>query len=232
MRRTCAVSSASGSAAGTSQIESGRSTELMIDPVTGAVADSPPPRWPRELRTERLVLRRWRPSDREPFAALNADPRVAEHLGGPLSREASDAVAARIEAHFARHHFGLWALEIPGVAPFAGFVGLSAPAFEAHFTPCVEIGWRLAARHWGAGYATEGARAALAFGFEALGQPEIVSFTVPANTRSRRVMEKLGMRRDPAGDFDHPALPPGHPLRRHVLYRIGRAAAAPAQPGT
>ena len=174
------------------------------------------------IETERLLLRRWRPEDRAPFAALNADPRVMEFLPGTLSRAQSDEFAERIEAHFAEHGFGLWAVEIPGVTPFAGYVGLSVPRFEARFTPCVEIGWRLAFAHWRGGHATEGARAALAFGFEQAGLDEIVSFTVPANVRSRRVMEKLGMRRDPAEDFDHPALPVGHVLRRHVLYRIAK----------
>jgi ribosomal-protein-alanine N-acetyltransferase len=173
-----------------------------------------------ELRTERLLLRRWRDSDRAAFAALNADPRVMEHMPRLLARAESDALAERIQAHFAEHGFGLWAVEVPEVAAFAGFVGLSVPAFEAHFTPCVEIGWRLAAEHQGRGYAGEAARAALAFGFDRLGLREIVAFTVPANTRSWRLMEKLGMRRDPADDFDHPLLPEGHPLRRHVLYRL------------
>jgi RimJ/RimL family protein N-acetyltransferase len=174
------------------------------------------------LATARLVLRRWRDADLAPFAALNADPRVAEHLGGPLSRAASDALAERIAAHFARHGFGLWALEVRGGAPFAGFVGLSVPAFAAPFTPCVEVGWRLAAEHWGRGYATEAARVALDFGFATLGLDEIVSFTAVANLRSRRVMERLGMTHDPADDFDHPLLPPGHALGRHVLYRLPR----------
>jgi RimJ/RimL family protein N-acetyltransferase len=178
---------------------------------------------PQELRTDRLLLRRWLPSDRTPFAVLNADPRVMEHFPSVLSREESDAGAARIEAHFEQHGFGSWAVEIANVVPFAGFIGLTIPRFTAHFTPCVEIGWRLAAACWGHGYATEGARAALAFGFEALGLGEIVSFTVPANIRSRRVMEKIGMSHDRAGDFEHPALPEGHPLRRHVLYRVGRS---------
>jgi ribosomal-protein-alanine N-acetyltransferase len=182
-------------------------------------------RLPQELATERLLLRRWTSADRETFAALNADPRVAEHLPGPLSRSESDALAARIEAHFEEHGFGLWAVEVPGVAPFAGFVGLSVPAFQSHFTPCVEIGWRLAARHWGRGYASEAAHAALAFGFGRLGLGEVVSFTVPGNARSRRVMERIGMRHDPKDDFDHPAFPDGHRLRRHVLYRIGRSGA-------
>jgi RimJ/RimL family protein N-acetyltransferase len=176
----------------------------------------------RELRTERLFLRWWRVDDREPFARLNANPRVVEFLPKALSREESDAVADRIEAHFERHEFGLWAVEIPGVTQFAGFIGLSIPRFEAHFTPCIEIGWRLAAEHWSRGYATEGARAALEFGFQQLEAAEILSFTVPANVRSRRVMEKIGMTHSPADDFDHPVLPEGHPLRRHVLYRVRR----------
>jgi len=147
-----------------------------------------------------------------------------EHLPAALTREASDALAARIEAHFREHGFGLWAVEVRGVAPFAGFAGLSIPGFEAHFTPCVEIGWSLAAPFWGHGYASEAARAALAFGFEDLALAEIASFTVPGNSRSRRVMQRIGMRHDPADDFDHPGLPEGHPLRRHVLYRIASAA--------
>jgi RimJ/RimL family protein N-acetyltransferase len=147
-----------------------------------------------------------------------------EYFPAPLSREDSDAVAARIDAHFDRHGFGVWAVEIVDVAPFAGFIGISFPRFEAHFTPCVEIGWRLAAEYWGHGFATEGARAALAFGFAALRLDEIVSFTVPGNLRSRSVMEKLGMTHHAGDDFDHPSVPVGHWLRRHVLYRIARPA--------
>jgi RimJ/RimL family protein N-acetyltransferase len=177
------------------------------------------------IRTDRLYLRRWVPGDRAPFAAINADPRVMEHFPSVLSRDDSDALAARIEAHFDRYGFGLWAVEIPGIAPFAGFAGLSVPEFEAHFTPCVEIGWRLGAEHWRRGYATEAARAALAFGFETLGLEEIVSFTVSDNLRSRRVMERIGMHRNPADDFDHPALSEGDPLRRHVMYRMTRPTA-------
>jgi RimJ/RimL family protein N-acetyltransferase len=167
-------------------------------------------------------LRRWRVVDRDAFAGLNTDPRVMEYLPGLPSRAESDALADSIEAHFARHGFGLWAIDVPGVSEFAGFLGLSVPRFETRFTPCVEIGWRLAREYWGRGYATEGARATLAFGFESAGLDEIVSFTVPGNRRSRRVMEKIGMTRDPQDDFDHPGLPAGHPLRRHVLYRIAR----------
>lgn len=173
-----------------------------------------------ELRTERLLLRRWRSSDREPFALLNARPSVMEHFAATLSREESDALLVRIEAHHERHGFGVWAVEIPGVASCVGFLGLTVPRFEAHFTPCVEIGWRFDEPYWGRGYATEGARAAATFGFDALHLEEIVSFTVPANTRSRRVMEKLGMTRAPVDDFDHPAFAEGNRLRQHVLYRL------------
>ncbi len=177
---------------------------------------------PQELRTDRLYLRRWLASDRLPFAQMNSDPRVMEFFPGTLSRQESDVRVDRIEEHFRQHGFGLWAVEIPGVAPFVGFVGLCIPRFEAHFTPCIEIGWRLAVAHWNRGYATEGARAALDFGFRWLQVKEIVSFTVPLNVRSRRVMEKLGMTHSPSDDFDHPLLPTGHPLRRHVLYRLPR----------
>lgn len=165
-------------------------------------------------------MRRWREADREAFAALNTDPQVMEHFPGLLSRAESDALADAIDQHFGRHGFGLWAVEIVGVSEFAGYLGLSVPRFETRFTPCVEIGWRLARPCWGHGYATEGARAALAFGFESGGLHEIVSFTVPGNRRSRRVMEKIGMTSNPGDDFEHPGLPEGHPLRRHVLYRI------------
>jgi RimJ/RimL family protein N-acetyltransferase len=177
-----------------------------------------------ELRTERLRLRRWRPEDRELFARLNADPKVVEYLPGALSRAESDALIARIEAGWYEDGYGLWAVEVPGVAPFVGFVGLSTANFDARFTPAVEVGWRLAARAWGSGYATEAGRAALAYGFDDVGLNEIVSFTAQGNTRSRRVMERLGMRRDPADDFDHPRVAEGSQLRRHVLYRLDRDA--------
>lgn len=177
-----------------------------------------------ELRTERLLFRAWRQSDLLPFAALNADREVMEHFPGTLTRELSNALAAGIRAHFERHGFGLWALEAPGAVEFLGFTGLSVPRFDAHFTPCVEVGWRLAREHWGHGYATEAARAALRFGFERLELAEIVSFTVPANGRSRRVMEKLGLRHEAQDDFAHPGLPIGHALRRHVLYRMTKDA--------
>jgi ribosomal-protein-alanine N-acetyltransferase len=175
---------------------------------------------PREIRTDRLLLRRWHSEDRAPFAAMNGDPRVMEFFPGVVSREDSDAQIDRIEAHFAEHGFGLWAVEISGVTTFAGFIGLAVPRFEAHFTPCVEIGWRLAAEHWGRGYATEGARAAAGFGFESLKLDEIVSMTAVTNVRSRRVMEKIGMAHDPADDFDHPLAPLDSWTRPHVLYRL------------
>jgi ribosomal-protein-alanine N-acetyltransferase len=175
-----------------------------------------------ELRSERLLLRQWRDSDRLPFRQLNADPRVMEFFPEPLTAEASDALLDRAREHFSRHGFGPFAAELIETSTFVGFIGLSIPAFEAHFMPAVEIGWRLAFEHWCKGFATEGARAALDFGFNDLGLEQVVSFTVSANLRSRRVMEKLSMTHDPADDFDHPNLLEGHQLRRHVLYRIKR----------
>lgn len=175
---------------------------------------------PRQLDTERLILRRWRDADREPFAALNADPAVMEHFPAPLSRRESDALVDRIEERFAAEWLGLWATEVRSTGQFIGFIGLAPATFDAEFTPAIEVGWRLARHAWGHGYATEGARAAVVDGFSRLAPAEIVSFTAEVNKRSQRVMEKLGMRRDHAGDFDHPALPHGHRLERHVLYRI------------
>jgi RimJ/RimL family protein N-acetyltransferase len=178
------------------------------------------------IRTERLLLRAWRPGDREPFAALNADPRVMEFMPGALPRAQSDALARRSEQHFDVHGFGPWAVEVPGVAPFIGFVGLVVPAFEAHFTPAIEIGWRLAAEHWGQGYATEAARASAHHAFDVVGADGLVSFTTPQNARSQAVMRRIGMTHDPADDFDHPRLAPGNRLRRHVLYRLDRPGLA------
>ncbi len=179
---------------------------------------------PTTLATDRLILRQWREEDLEPFAAMSADPAVMEFLLGPLDRARSDAVAQRLHDHIAAHSFGFWALEARGLAPFIGFAGLLNVGAEQSFAPAVEVGWRLARAHWGHGYASEAARAALDHGFGALGLDEIVAMTVPANRRSRAVMERLGMTRDPAEDFDHPNVPDGHPLKRHVLYRIGRPA--------
>lgn len=174
-----------------------------------------------ELNTERLFLRRWHPSDRARFAAINADPQVMEYFPALLDRAASDALADRMDAEFLKRGWGFWAVEAPGVDAFIGVVGLSVPASPLPFGPCVEIGWRLARHHWGKGYASEAARAVLRAGFERLGLQEIVSFTVPANRRSRAVMERIGLRWN-GETFDHPRLPEGHPLRPHVLYRILR----------
>lgn len=182
-----------------------------------------------QLRTPRLLLRRWRDSDREPFAALNADPDVMAHFPKPLTSERSDHMIDLIEAEFDRHDFGLWAIEVADTGAFIGFAGLNEVGFHAHFTPAVEIGWRLARQAWGHGYATEAARAALAYGFDVIGLPEVVSFTSTTNLRSQAVMRRIGMTYDPAGDFDHPNLPPRHRLRRHLLYRI--TAGQFARPG-
>lgn len=180
------------------------------------------------LRTPRLLLRSWRDEDLTAFAELNADPEVRRWFPGTLTREQSDASAARLQAHIAEHGFGFWAVEVPGIAPFIGFVGLQHVSFAASFTPAVEAGWRLARAHWDKGYATEAARAALGHGFGPLGLAEIVSFAVPGNLASRRVMERVGFQRDPAADFDHPAMPEGHPFQRLVLYRARHDGACPA----
>ena len=185
---------------------------------------------PNLLTTQRLLLRPWRESDRPEFARLNDDPAVMEFMPRRLPRDESDATAARIQAVIEERGWGFWAVEVKAgeggganAAAFIGFVGLSVPSFSAHFTPCVEIGWRLAKEHWGAGYASEAAAACLRFGFERLKLQQIVAFTVPLNKRSIGVMERIGMSRNPSDDFDHPKLPPGHPLQRHVLYRINRS---------
>lgn len=175
-----------------------------------------------ELTTDRLLLRQWQDSDYEPFAALNADPAVMEHFPAPMTREASDGFVDRIRADLDRRGFGLWALEVRETGEFIGFTGLSVPSFEAHFTPAVEVGWRLSKGAWGNGYATEAALASLSYGFGPAGLEEIVSFTATPNIPSQRVMQRIGMTHDEAGDFDHPRLEPGHRLERHVLYRITR----------
>ena len=174
------------------------------------------------LETDRLVLREWLEEDLEPFAAMNGDPAVTEFLSSPLERSASDALVGRIREHWTSDGIGLWAVERRADGAFLGFTGLTPPNFVAAFTPCVEVGWRFATFAWGQGYATEAGAAALRFGFDERQLDEIVSFTTVANVRSRAVMERLGMSRDPADDFDHPNLPPDHPLRPHVLYRLFR----------
>jgi RimJ/RimL family protein N-acetyltransferase len=176
------------------------------------------------VRTDRLLLRPWREADRAPFAALNADPEVMEHFPGVMTREASDAFVDRIEQGWEELGWGLWAVEVPGITPFIGFVGLWRTEIVAG-EPLVEVGWRLARPFWGHGYATEAALQALEFGFEVLTLDEIVSFTVPRNARSRAVMERIGMHRDPADDFDHPRVDRlRYPhIVRHVLYRLARS---------
>jgi RimJ/RimL family protein N-acetyltransferase len=176
-----------------------------------------------QLSTPRLLLRRWRGDDLAPFAAINADPAVMEHFPASLSRAESDALARRIEECFEQRGYGLWAVERIEDCALLGFVGLNPVPQELPFAPAVEVGWRLGRDFWGQGYASEAARAAIAFGFGALGLEQIVSFTTRENVRSRRLMERLEMSRDPAEDFEHPLLPPGHRLRPHALYRIGRA---------
>jgi RimJ/RimL family protein N-acetyltransferase len=177
-----------------------------------------------ELLTPRLLLREWRDDDREPFAAMCADPEIQRYyFQPPADRAACDAWIDRMRRHNAEHGFAYWAVELPGEAGLIGAIGLTrvrSPGYP--FAPAVEIGWRLTRAYWGQGYATEAARAVLDDGFGRLALDEIVAFTLPANERSRRVMERLGMRRDPTGDFEHPGVPEGHAMRRHVLYRIRR----------
>jgi RimJ/RimL family protein N-acetyltransferase len=164
-----------------------------------------------------FTLRQWRDDDLEPFIEMNADPEVMRYMPAPLTCDESTATLARVRGAIAERGWGLWAVEVDG--ELAGWTGLNAPPWTAHFTPCVEVGWRLRRKFWGRGIATAAAREAVRYGFETLRLPEIVSFTVLANERSWRVMERLGFTRDPAEDFDHPRLPAGHPLRRHILYR-------------
>lgn len=175
------------------------------------------------LETARLVMRPWAPEDRAPFAALNADPEVMRFFPATLTRAESDALADEIDAHFARHGWGLWAIEAREATGFLGFVGLYPVREIMPFAPAVQIAWRLSRNAWGQGFASEAARAALAFGFEHLGLGEIVSYTALTNARSIAVMERLVMHRDDNGDFDHPQVPEGHGLKRHCLYRLTRA---------
>jgi RimJ/RimL family protein N-acetyltransferase len=177
------------------------------------------------IESERLVLRRWRDSDLAPFAALNSDQTAMRFMPGTMTLDETRAMVGRIRDHFEAYGFGAWAVEAPGVAPFIGFVGLQHVTFDAPFVPAVEIGWRLLPAYWGRGFATEAATAALRYGFEELNLDQIVSFTVPANKPSWSVMERIGMVRDFGGDFDHPRLAEGHPLRRHILYRALPASA-------
>ncbi|HEY9712034.1 MAG TPA: GNAT family N-acetyltransferase [Chroococcales cyanobacterium] len=175
-----------------------------------------------QLTTARLLLRPWKPSDQEPFAELNADSRVMEFFPRRLTAKETSDFIARIQLGFEECGFGLWAAELAKTGEFIGFIGLWSPRFEAHFTPCVEIGWRLAHQYWGQGYAPEGAKEALRAGFEDFGLKEIVSMTATLNERSMRVMEKIGMTRNQADDFLHPVLEDGDRLKPHVLYRLSK----------
>jgi RimJ/RimL family protein N-acetyltransferase len=194
------------------------------DPVHGTGATGPRDPADPALRhlTDRLLLRPWLPRDRAPFAAMNADPRVMEHFPAALTRRESDELIERMQRRLLQDGYGLWALELRSSGDLIGFTGLTSPSWTAPFTPCVEVGWRLTPAAWGAGYAAEAGRAALAIGFGRAGLEEVVSFTVPANTRSRAVMRRLGLTHDEDDDFEHPAVPVGHPMRRHVLYRLRR----------
>jgi RimJ/RimL family protein N-acetyltransferase len=172
------------------------------------------------IETPRLLLRHWKDSDIEPWVAMNADPRVTEFFSSTYTRAISEAAAMLRRRELDDLGYGWWVVEVRGGAPFAGVVVLGDVPFEAHFTPAREVGWRFAPEHWGNGYATEGARGALDHAFAALGWHEVVAMTAVQNLRSQRVMRRLGMTRDPADDFEHPKVEEGHPLRRHVLYRI------------
>lgn len=169
------------------------------------------------IETDRLLLRQWRDADRDPFAALNADPIVMEHFPSTLSRAESDAFVDRHSALIDQRGWGLWAVEVRDSGEFIGFTGLSVPLFDAEFVPCTEIGWRLTVSSWGRGYATEAATAVLDFAFDEIGLDDVVSFTFVGNHRSRRVMEKLGLTE--RGEFDHPNLP-GDRVERHVIYGL------------
>ena len=174
-----------------------------------------------DIQTERLRLRQWRDSDREPFAAMGQDPRVMEHFPELPDRAMSDKLVDHWQANIARNGWGFWAAERLDTGEFIGFVGLQVPSKPFPFSPCVEVGWRLAHAHWGHGFASEAARRSLQFGFEQLKLDEIVSFTTLGNLRSQAVMQRIGMRRD-AATFEHPRIEPGHPQREHCLYRLSR----------
>ena len=174
----------------------------------------------KSIKTERLLLRQWRQSDLQPYAKLNADPRVREFFPSLQTREQSDNSAQILSENIAKYGYGFWAVSILDTDEFIGFIGIQDVPFECHFTPAVEIGWRLAHEYWGKGYATEGAKAVLRYAFQELHIPEIVAFTSVHNRSSRNVMQKIGMHHDVKDDFDHPRVEDGHWLKRHVLYRL------------
>jgi 3-dehydroquinate dehydratase/shikimate dehydrogenase len=174
------------------------------------------------IKTKRLLLRAWKDNDIESFAAMNADKKVMEYFPKVLTREESYSLFKKISTHIQKMGWGFWAVEVPGISNFIGFIGLSPVSFTAHFTPAVEIGWRLGLAYWGKGYATEGALASLEYGFKKLHLPEIVSFTAKQNAKSIAVMKRIGMHHNPSDDFNHPKLMKGNPLLRHVLYRFSK----------
>ena len=179
-----------------------------------------PTHQPFQLVTERLRVRLWDEADRAAFRRMNADPRVMKFFPSTLSEAESDALLARIQAHQEEHGFTFWAVEDMPTGNLAGFTGLARATFDAPFTPCVEIGWRFLPEYWGTGYALEAARSVMGYAFKVLNLPEVVAFTAETNLPSQGLMRRLGMLHNPAEDFDHPALPPDHPLHRHVLYRM------------
>jgi RimJ/RimL family protein N-acetyltransferase len=176
------------------------------------------------LETERLILRPYSETDREDFAALNGDPQVGAWLAGILDRSQSDALMDRINTHIADNGFGLWGLALKDENRIVGFCGLTTVKVGAlPVGPCIEMGWRLMPHLWGHGLASEGAHAALQWGFTHLKTEEVLAFTATTNLASQGVMRKIGMVADPARDFDHPSLSPDHPLRRHVVYAAHRS---------
>jgi len=184
------------------------------------------------LETDRLILRTWNDSDLQPMCALNQDPKVMEYFPGLQGLEATKNLIVRINNHFEKHGYTLYATERKDSGEFIGFIGLFIPYFEAHFTPATEIGWRLSSKHWGQGFATEGAKAILDFAFRELKIPEIVSFTAQGNAKSIRVMQKIGLLSNSDDDFDHPKLDDASPLKQHVLYRLSREQYFPVSAAT
>lgn len=176
------------------------------------------------ITTERLILRTWQVEDSEAYFQINQDPKVIEFLAGPITMEQVHHFIQVANNHHEQYGYTFWAIELKKTGELMGFIGLRYIDWELPFAPAVEIGWRLGSQYWGKGYATEGAKAALAYGFEQCNLPEIVSFTVPANVRSIRVMERIGLDRDVKGDFSHPKLPADHPLSKHILYRLTRSS--------
>lgn len=172
------------------------------------------------IETERLILRTWKKEDADPYFQINQNPKIIEFIRGPITMEQVNDFISAVNRQSDKHGYTLWAVELKETGELMGFIGLNYIDWESHFTPAVEVGWRLGSQFWGKGYATEGAKASLDYGFKQCGLKEIVSFTVPANIRSIRVMEKIGLKRDVNGDFAHPKLAADHLLSQHILYRL------------